>query len=975
MAITLTNIIPNFMSGEIERDSEPDITVNPANPLEIAASAFGPFSGPDPSHIFVSNDGGVTWAQNFILPGGSKTGDTSMRFGGHSDVLYIGILRTDNTHMNILRTNNYLGPGSVVDTLIDRDNEDQPFVQATTAMGGGSANKDKLFVGHNDFNPGSQTASVDLSQDSATAAPPAGMSTARLEVRATGGQDGPSVRPAIHLDGTVYAAYFGWRTISSPNVSDIVVVRDDNWASGVTPFRDLLDSGDGLAGQIVAAGVSIVALSTTLGTQRIGSQMSIAVDPRDSQTVYLAWCDGASAAAYTIHVRRSTDGGQTWSADLRTITGATNCALAINSHGKVGFLYQQLGNPGTGNRWRTHFEMSSDGFATAPTDMLLADVPDQNGAYAGSNPIGDYANVVAIGKDFYGIFSANNTPDTANFPNGVTYLRNANFVTNQLLNTDGVTPVNASIDPFVFHWNEVTPDKDFYLRDWTTNASDHDTGQEPSTYPWFYQKSDVWNRNSNTPGSPVDDWYQGDDPTAGTGSLGDNYAFARISRNDATTAGNVDVEFLSSDYGLGIPYASIGSQNISFAIGDSSKLTAGQLWNLDPTASTHACLAAELNTADDPLVLPSLSGRVPGWPYPDLQVINDNNKAQRNLHINHVAADMDGITIMRIRNAAQYIRDIRIDYNIPPIKWPIPRSIVEVPGSESKVFRPGSSIVLKNMKPGENRWLAFSFSGVKSKPGFEMPVQFAEMVGNKAVNGCTALLKHSTADEIIKSALGLMLSLFKRFRALRMKTDAEAMKLVTSVLKKREVKKLYLRNSAVFHSAAADIVNQILGAKKNLKSFSFDKELKVISSGATTANLTKVLSALIILLKKADSTLTMLLLSEGDPGAVLTTVDWQIALYSGNRQLSGLGTTDSMLKRARKFAAMYPAKKNGIAEYPDLLKDSMPCFKETVKAFKNDSLEDAMEKIEGSFGSARRLQKAHHDFLLKLYLLLNKQQG
>src|SRR4029077_7030755 len=297
----------------------------------------------------------------------------------------------------------------------------------------------------------------------------------------TGGQDGPSVRPAIHLDGTVYAAYFGWRTIGSPNVNDIGVVRDYNCASSATPFRDLIDSGDGLAGQIVAPSVQIAPLSTLLGTQRIGSQMSHAVDTRHRQTVYIAWCDGAPAATYTIHVRRSTDGGQTWTGDLRTITTATNCAIAINSHGKAGLLYQQLGNPGTGNRWRTHFEMSSDGFATAPTDLLLADVPDQNGTYGGINPIGDYANVVALGKDFYGIFSANNTPDKANFPNGIIYQRNANFTTHQLLDTDGVTPVGVSIDPFFFHWSEVVPNKEFYLRDWTNTAASHDIGQEPST--------------------------------------------------------------------------------------------------------------------------------------------------------------------------------------------------------------------------------------------------------------------------------------------------------------------------------------------------------------------------------------------------------------------------------------------------------------------------------------------------------------
>jgi hypothetical protein len=64
--------------------------------------------------------------------------------------------------------------------------------------------------------------------------------------------------------------------------------------------------------------------------------------------------------------------------------------------------------------------------------------------------LGDYDHLVAVGKIFYGIFSASNVPDRANFPNGVVYQRNADFTSRKLLNLDGVTPVNISIDPFFF---------------------------------------------------------------------------------------------------------------------------------------------------------------------------------------------------------------------------------------------------------------------------------------------------------------------------------------------------------------------------------------------------------------------------------------------------------------------------------------------------------------------------------------------
>jgi Abnormal spindle-like microcephaly-assoc'd, ASPM-SPD-2-Hydin len=83
------------------------------------------------------------------------------------------------------------------------------------------------------------------------------------------------------------------------------------------------------------------------------------------------------------------------------------------------------------------------------TDTILANVPDSLGSYSGPNPIGDYSNLVAVGKNFYGVFSAFNSPVNSNFPAGVNQ-RNANFSTNQLLALNGTTVVADSIDPFFF---------------------------------------------------------------------------------------------------------------------------------------------------------------------------------------------------------------------------------------------------------------------------------------------------------------------------------------------------------------------------------------------------------------------------------------------------------------------------------------------------------------------------------------------
>jgi len=69
--------------------------------------------------------------------------------------------------------------------------------------------------------------------------------------------------------------------------------------------------------------------------------------------------------------------------------------------------------------------------------------------------LGDYLHLMAVGQNFYGIFSANNTPNPANFPAGVTFQRNCDKTKHVLFDVDGKTPVDISIDPFFFQSHAV----------------------------------------------------------------------------------------------------------------------------------------------------------------------------------------------------------------------------------------------------------------------------------------------------------------------------------------------------------------------------------------------------------------------------------------------------------------------------------------------------------------------------------------
>jgi hypothetical protein len=456
--VTVVNMIPNAQSNETGQDGEPNLTVNPGNILQIAGSAFtrNPTGATTTAPIFVSINGGATWTMNNIVPSGNgMTGDITLRFGS-ANFLYGGTLRGGaGLTMNILRTSNFTG-AAAMSLLRSRANVDQPYVQTGATAGG----LDRVFVGNNDFNAaGGRTATSDRTLSGKVAAPV--WSALRVEPRTTCGQDGPPIRTAVHPDGTIYSIYYRYRPPApcvTPLASDVVVVRDDNWASVAPTFAALTDPGDGLAGRIVVSNIRVPFINSsqaTFGQERfVSSNVSIAVDPSNSSRVYIAWADyPGGVPPYTLHVRRSDNRGVTWTAaDLITISNATNPALAVNSVGKVAFIYQQntpQGVPLANQRWETHVRRSIN-LGVNWDDMILANTSASSPVATFIPYIGDYVHILAQGKDFYGIFSASNLPTLANFPQGVAYQRNVNFGTQQLFRTDGVTPVAVSIDPFFF---------------------------------------------------------------------------------------------------------------------------------------------------------------------------------------------------------------------------------------------------------------------------------------------------------------------------------------------------------------------------------------------------------------------------------------------------------------------------------------------------------------------------------------------
>jgi hypothetical protein len=981
MPLAIVNMVPQSLSGESGQDSEPNIAVNPANPLQLVATAFTP----DPlggafAPIYVSSDGGLTWALRTVVPGNGSfgTGDITVGFATRGGHLYAGILNGSTGDMQILRSADYLAT-SPMEVLVDRANEDQPWTVAETVLVGAGADQDRVYVGSNDFNGSPRTAIVDLSLDAATAPAPAGFGRHQIEQGTPSGQDGPPIRIAAHPDGTVYAAFERWTGGTFPNLNlDVIVTRDDNWGSGANPFTALADPGSPTPGRRVATN-QFIRWNAVMGQERLGGDLAIAVDPASSDHVVVAWCNrvgGATGTDWTVHVRHSTDRGATWSADLRAITNVKNPSLAINSRGRIAFVYQALTGTGTTARWETRLELTDDAWASAPTTIVL------HTALASQPPrdffpyLGDYVRLLAIGKDFYGVFCGSNVPAAANFPNGVTYQRNANWATNTLLAVDNVTPVPISIDPFFFHWADSGAEQDVYVADWNDSPTARDTGVEPSTHAVFWAASDVWNRQTDSPGGfNPQNQPNGEDAKAGAGTLGDNYAFARLRRNASGAALNVSAHFLVSPFGTGSNFADAGTAAdpmISFSASDLEQVMAnGYPWNLPPTTSTHLCLAVEIATPNDPVALPRLAGRAPGWPT-DLLVVADNNKAQRNLGVVNVFGRGQVCCYALVHNAASETRDLAL--NTAALRHAKGLSLAslrftEIGGpraTKPRQLKPGETLQLRGMSPGENRFARLCFT-IPTATGALVDLTFSELVDGRIVNGFTFALQNDS-DGAIRDCLQLQVAACVRLQALAgIKTLAKLERQARQLARRTKIdRQTYLQLVIASADALIDAIRAALAASRIKDPFALEELAGAYASAAKVRTLADVIPAHGNLLRALDAHLTLEQKAHGDPADVLQNVEWQLDVY---KELGSLIPAEEVIARSDRFISGWDAHTASVDDFPPLVRDLLRHYKRTVDAAqpKGVDLQTQYTDLRAALmQDIATLQAAHRAFLLGL---------
>src|SRR5216683_8202459 len=166
-SVTVVDIIPESLSGESNMNCEPNLTVNPTDPTQIAASARLPEPmGRKMSVVFVSADGGTTWSCRSTVPIDETSPDVTLRFGGLSNTLYVAALPAFDPNKKykfvICRSNEFAKRrmGSIL-VVQRQDLIDQPYIAAAMIN-----QLDRVFVGANDWNgPPGRTATIVRSLD------------------------------------------------------------------------------------------------------------------------------------------------------------------------------------------------------------------------------------------------------------------------------------------------------------------------------------------------------------------------------------------------------------------------------------------------------------------------------------------------------------------------------------------------------------------------------------------------------------------------------------------------------------------------------------------------------------------------------------------------------------------------------------------------------------------------------------------
>jgi hypothetical protein len=413
----VSNTNPNLTNTDTAGDQEPNIAINPQNRNDIVISAFSGGSG-----FYRSTDGGNTWTfvNTYTQPPG-QTGipcDQSIDYGRSN--LFAGTFLTCGNSTNNVVTGTTFNPANNASWSWPLDASGNVVLANTTGLlradqpwllvgpQPGNLTQDNIYTAHDDLS----ISPAGLQVVPSSAATPTVFGTDQLV-----GFGGNGVNPGQRLavDSRTGYLYDVWQLA---NDTDNVTYMLNRSTDGGQTWSLNGNSG----------GIGVATADTTQPTPKFGTVNALlggvdhaAVDPVNGD-VYVAY--GARDGSGFNHIdlaRLQNDGsGNLNVTNTADVTGQVQAALpsvAVASNGVVGVLYD------------TFDGFSSDGFPIFSAHLALSD--DHGASFTDrvletflspatdscpqdkcerQRVLGDYQELKAQGRTFYGTFTGNGAP-------------------------------------------------------------------------------------------------------------------------------------------------------------------------------------------------------------------------------------------------------------------------------------------------------------------------------------------------------------------------------------------------------------------------------------------------------------------------------------------------------------------------------------------------------------------------------------
>jgi hypothetical protein len=200
---------------------------------------------------------------------------------------------------------------------------------------------------------------------------------------------------AVAADGTVYVAWIDV-DVTNPLPQPGTLKIDSSFTGGVAFGPDKVVAGIAA----LSKHVSTTAGAGTFDDARAGSYPVIAVDPANSQTVYLAYAaDPPGADEADIFFIKSTDGGVTWAAPLTVNDDGTSNdqihpAIAVKADGTIDLAWYDKRNAANDDQWDVYFANSIDGGASFGPNRRITDQSFTTPSDTSGSPwIGEYLGI------------------------------------------------------------------------------------------------------------------------------------------------------------------------------------------------------------------------------------------------------------------------------------------------------------------------------------------------------------------------------------------------------------------------------------------------------------------------------------------------------------------------------------------------------------------------------------------------------